>query len=117
MRPAVLGGVTIPADVIVVPWLLSANRDPRAYPGPDRFDIRRGVHGGAQRAFGHGIHFCFGAPLARLEARVALEELAAHYAALPVDHDAITRAGGLRRYPSGILGTRSLPVRPTAAPR
>lgn len=114
MRPAELSGVVIPADVLVTPWLLSANRDPRAHPEPDRFDIRRGLGGGAQLAFGHGVHFCLGAPLARLEARVALEELTRRYRYLPVDHEAIGRSGGLRPYQRGILGTRNLPVRPIA---
>ncbi|MGH4020050.1 MAG: cytochrome P450 [Pseudonocardiaceae bacterium] len=112
---AEVGGVTIPADALVMPWLLSANRDARAHTQPDRFDIRRGLGGGAQLAFGHGVHFCLGAPLARLEARVALEELTARYRALPVDHDAVARTGGLSHYQRGILGTRNLPVRPVAA--
>jgi erythromycin 12 hydroxylase len=115
MHAAALAGVTIPADAIVTPWLLSANRDSRAHTDPDRFDIRRGLGGGAQLAFGHGIHFCLGAPLARLEARVALEELTTHYRALPVDHDTIAHTGGLRHYPRGMIGTRNLPVHPTPA--
>lgn len=115
LRSAEVGGVTIPADAIVTPWLLSANRDDRAHTEPDRFDIRRGLGGGAQLAFGHGVHFCLGAPLARLEARVALEELTARYRALPVDHDAVARTGGLSHYQRGILGTRNLPVRPVTA--
>jgi len=114
-RSAEVAGVTIPADAIVVPWLLSANRDPRAHTEPDRFDIRRGLGGGAQLAFGHGIHFCLGAPLARLEARVAMTALTARFRALPVDHDAVARVGGLQHYPRGILGTRHLPVRGSAA--
>jgi erythromycin 12 hydroxylase len=109
-REVELSGVVIPANVVVTPWLLAANRDPRAHPDPDRFDIRRGLGGGAQLAFGHGIHFCLGAPLARLEGRVALQELTSRFRALPVDHDAVHRAGGLRGYERGILGTRSLPV-------
>ena len=110
MREVEMSGVAIPADVLVTPWLLSANRDPRAHTDPDRFDIRRGLGGGAQLAFGHGIHFCLGAPLARLEGRVALQELTSRFRALPVDHDEVIRAGGLRGYERGILGTRSLPV-------
>ncbi len=112
---AEVGGVTIPADALVMPWLLSANRDARAHPEPDRFDIRRGLGSGAQLAFGHGVHFCLGAPLARLEARVALEELTTRYRALPVDHDAVARTGGLQHYYRGVLGTRTLPVRPVLA--
>ena len=114
-RDVEISGVTIPADVLVTPWLLAANRDPRAHPDPDRFDIRRGIGGGSQLAFGHGIHFCLGAPLARLEGRVALQELTARYRALPVDHDAVRAAGGLRGYDRGILGTRSLPVHAESA--
>lgn len=115
LRSAEVSGVTIPADALVMPWLLSANRDDRAHTEPDRFDIRRGLGGGAQLAFGHGVHFCLGAPLARLEARVALEALTARYRALPVDHDAVARTGGLQHYQRGILGTRNLPVHPVAA--
>jgi cytochrome P450 len=51
----------------------SANRDERAIPDPDRFDIRRRFDG--HLAFGHGAHFCLGAALARMEARIALEAL------------------------------------------
>ena len=104
-RPVEVAGVEIPADVIVLPWLLAANRDPRAHRDPDRFDIRRGLGGGAQLAFGHGVHFCLGAPLARLEGRVALEELTRRYRRLDVDH-----AVAVRHFPQGILGTRELPV-------
>jgi erythromycin 12 hydroxylase len=114
-RDVEISGMTIPADVLVTPWLLAANRDPRAHPDPDRFDIRRGIGGGSQLAFGHGIHFCLGAPLARLEGRVALQELTARYRALPVDHDAVRAAGGLHGYDRGILGTRTLPVHAAAA--
>jgi erythromycin 12 hydroxylase len=105
MRPVEVADVELPADVIVLPWLLAANRDPRAHRDPDRFDIRRGLGGGAQLAFGHGVHFCLGAPLARLEGRVALEELTRRYRRLDVDH-----AVPVRHFPQGILGTRELPV-------
>jgi cytochrome P450 len=66
-----LAGVTIPQGATVVPIFASANRDERKFPEPDRFDVRRDTRG--HLAFGHGIHFCLGAPLARLEARIALE--------------------------------------------
>ena len=68
-----LGGVEIPAGQVVLPWTASANRDPSRFPDPDRLDIRRDPN--RHLAFGHGIHFCIGAPLARLEANVALPML------------------------------------------
>jgi cytochrome P450 len=68
-------GVTIPAgDRVYLLWA-SANRDEREFPDPDRFDIDRRID--RHLAFGHGIHFCLGAALARLEARVVFEELLA----------------------------------------
>jgi erythromycin 12 hydroxylase len=105
VRAVEVGGVEIPADALVLPWLLSANRDPAAHREPDRFDLRRGLGGGAQLAFGHGVHFCLGAPLARLEGRVALEELTGRFRGLAVD-----RSVAVRHFPRGILGTRELPV-------
>ncbi|HKF78551.1 MAG TPA: cytochrome P450 [Candidatus Dormibacteraeota bacterium] len=65
-----LSGVRIPAGQTVLPWMASANRDASQFPEPDRFDVRRDPN--RHLAFGHGIHFCLGAPLSRLEARVAL---------------------------------------------
>ncbi|MDD7939967.1 cytochrome P450 [Actinomycetospora lutea] len=104
-RDVEIAGVTVPARSIVMPWLLSATHDPAAHPDPERFDpTRRGIGGGAQTAFGHGIHFCLGAPLARLEARVALEEMTARYAGLTVGE------GEQRPYTGRVLGTRRLPV-------
>lgn len=104
-RPATLAGVEIPADAFVLPSLLAACRDPHAYTDPDRFDLDRGIGGGAQLAFGHGVHFCLGAPLARLEARVALEEILTRYHGLDVVPGAEQRP-----YPQAVLGARALPV-------
>jgi erythromycin 12 hydroxylase len=109
-RDVEIAGTTIPADRFVLPSLLSANHDERVYDDPETFVLDRGIGGGAQTAFGHGVHFCLGAPLARLEGRVALEELTARYATLiPAAHAPET----LRPYPRGVLGVRNLPVRGT----
>lgn len=66
-----VGGEPIPQGSIVLPLLASANRDESRFPDPDRFDIHRDTQG--HLAFGKDIHFCLGAPLARLEAKVMLE--------------------------------------------
>jgi cytochrome P450 len=65
-----LGGQHIPANQIVLAWTASANRDSAQFPDPDQFNIEREPN--RHLAFGHGIHFCVGAPLARLEAKIAL---------------------------------------------
>ncbi|MBM4258651.1 MAG: cytochrome P450 [Deltaproteobacteria bacterium] len=68
-----LEGGKIPAGATILVLLGSANRDQRKYPEPDRFDVDRNPPD--QLGFGYGIHYCLGAPLARLEARSALEAL------------------------------------------
>ena len=68
-----IGGVAVPAGEWVIIALPSANRDPARFPGPERLDLDRDVSG--HIAFGHGIHYCLGAPLARMEAEVALGTL------------------------------------------
>jgi cytochrome P450 len=75
-REVELGGQVIPAGADVLVIYLSANHDQAVFPEPERFDPSRG-NLGEHMAFGRGIHFCVGASLARLEARIALEELAA----------------------------------------
>jgi len=68
-----IGGQTIPKGKRVLAMIGSANRDPKQFPDPDRFQIAREPN--PHIAFGHGIHFCLGAPLSRIEARVALTEI------------------------------------------
>ena len=74
MQAVEIGGVSVPADANLLLLIGSANRDPDVFKDPDRFDIHR-PNADAHLSFGIGIHYCLGAPLARLEARVVLEEL------------------------------------------
>ncbi len=99
-----VAGEIIPANAAVIAWIASGNRDAAQFPDPDRFDITRKPN--KHLTFGHGIHTCIGAPLARLEAGIALPML-------------LDRLPNLRRTPdapaevieSGIVfGVRNLPV-------
>src|SRR6185437_10998342 len=72
-RDVEMGGQVIPAGEFVLAVIGSANRDPRQFPDADRFDITRDPN--PHIAFGHGIHFCLGAPLSRLEGRIGLADL------------------------------------------
>ena len=106
-EPLTLGGVQIPAHEQVLVCLGSANRDPGRFPAPDVLDIGR--NDGPNLGFGHGIHYCLGAPLARLEARVAFEELLGRYPGLrlAIGRDALAWAHGDGLVLRGLL---SLPV-------
>jgi cytochrome P450 len=68
-----LHGVPIARGTPVIPLLAAANHDPRAFEAPERFDVARTPN--RHLGFGHGIHFCLGAPLARMEMRIALTTL------------------------------------------
>jgi cytochrome P450 len=81
----------------------SANRDPRVFPDPDRFDLDRDHS--ALLSFGVGRHYCLGASLARLEARVALEELVARWADYDLDPDGIVRV-----HSANVRGFANLPA-------
>ena len=75
LRDVRMHGITIPEGELVRLVWGAANRDGREFPDPDRFDVKRSIK--RHLGFGHGLHFCLGANLARLEARVAFEELLA----------------------------------------
>jgi cytochrome P450 len=67
------GAQKIPSGQGIIVWLGSANHDESVFPDPEKFNISRIPHAHSHVGFGQGIHFCLGAPLARLEARVALK--------------------------------------------
>jgi cytochrome P450 len=106
-EPVTLAGVQISPHEQVLVSLGSANRDPARFPAPDVLDIGR--NDGPNLGFGHGIHYCLGAPLARLEARVAFEELLGRHPGLrlAIDRNALAWAHG-----DGLVlrGLVSLPV-------
>ncbi|GAB2986255.1 cytochrome P450 family protein [Saccharothrix stipae] len=99
-----LGDVVIPKDSLVVVALSGGNRDGSRFPDPDRLDITRQAAG--HLAFGHGIHYCLGAPLARMEGEIAIGTLFDRFdVALTVEpHELRWRPGAL------IRGVEELPV-------
>jgi cytochrome P450 len=86
-EPVELGGTVLPAGAVLFLGLLAANRDPAAWPRPETFDITRNPT--PHLAFGHGVHHCLGAALARMEGRIAFATLLDRYPqprlAVPVD--------------------------------
>jgi cytochrome P450 len=103
-EPLEIAGISVAQGDPVMVGLTAADRDGDRYPAPDRFDIRRDARG--HLAFGHGIHYCLGAPLARLEARTAIRTLLERAPGLALD-------GMPGDWLPGMLmrGMRSLPVR------
>jgi cytochrome P450 len=109
-----LAGTALPKGAAVLPLFGSANRDERRFTNAGRFDVTRDAQGHV--AFGHGIHFCLGAPLARLEARIALEALLFGFRDLALKEDRVERIDsfflrGPKRLP---LTFEPVPARVTA---
>ena len=103
MSPATLSGVDVPADADVLVCIGAANRDPSVFDHPDEFDLRRS-NAHEHLSFGAGPHLCLGAPLARLEARVVLEELFARGAPVLESREWTPRKA------LHVLGPAALPV-------
>ena len=102
-REVELHGTTIPKDSRVLLLTGSAGRDERHYPEGERFDIHRTFDNHV--SFGYGIHFCIGAALARMEGRIALEEVLARFPDWRVDHGA-----AVRLHTSTVRGWSNVPV-------
>jgi cytochrome P450 len=96
-------GTTVPAGSAVLLLVASANRDPRRFRAPDTFDIFRGDL--QHLTFGYGLHYCLGANLARLEGRVALDELLNRWPEWDVDYDHIRLAPT-----STVRGWEAMPI-------
>jgi cytochrome P450 len=103
-RDVEVHGGKVPEGSVMVMLNGSANRDERHFPDGDRFDIHRDV--GRHQSFGYGIHLCLGAALARLEGRVALDEVLQRFPEWEVDYDRAVRA-----HASTVRGWETLPVR------
>ncbi|MCU1352164.1 MAG: cytochrome [Acidimicrobiales bacterium] len=103
VRDVELHGQVIPADSKVLLLTGSAGRDERAYDEPDRFDVRRQFD--HHVSFGHGIHFCLGAALARMEGRIAVEETLRRFPTWEVDHEQ-----AVRLHTSTVRGWINVPV-------
>jgi cytochrome P450 len=105
-RDVTLHGVTIPAGSPTLLITGAATRDPREYDRPDVFDITRNAS--TTVVFGYGVHSCLGTWLARLEGRVAFEQIRAHWPSFTVESE------GLRRVTmSNVAGYSHVPVRIT----
>lgn len=96
-------GQQVPEGSVMLLLNGSANRDERQFPDADRFDIHRKA---AHLSFGQGIHFCLGAALARVQARVALEEVLSRWPDWEVDYDKAKRA-----HTTNVRGWATLPAR------
>jgi cytochrome P450 len=103
-RDVELHGTTVPEGSIVLLLTAAANRDDRQFENPEDFDVRRRID--HHVTFGHGLHFCVGAALARMEGRVALEEVLIRFPSWEVDIDNAERV-----HTSTVRGWHRLPIR------
>ncbi len=106
-RASELGGMQVPADQKILMFLGAANRDPRRWDEPDRFDVTRRTTGHV--GFGAGVHMCVGQLVARLEGEVMLRALAERCSAIEIT------GAPTRRYNNTLRGLESLPVTLKAA--
>jgi cytochrome P450 len=97
-------GQQVPEGAVMLALTASGNRDERKFPDADRFDVQRKID--HHLAFGYGIHFCMGAALARMEGRVALDEVLQRFPEWDVDWDNAVQART-----STVRGWEKLPVR------
>jgi cytochrome P450 len=101
---ATIGGRTIARGEMVMPFIGAADRDPAQFPDPDRLDLTRGDN--RHIAFGWGIHFCLGAPLARLEGQIAIDALVRRLPRLELVDDKAEYRQSLT-----LRGLKTLPVK------
>ncbi|WP_330299316.1 cytochrome P450 [Streptomyces sp. NBC_00503] len=98
-----IGGVTIPAGQMILPWVSAANRDPLKFERPQEFDPARNPN--PHIVFGHGVHYCLGTRLARLEGKIAINALLDRYPDFAIDADKTSF------FPSeDMVGVRAMPV-------
>jgi cytochrome P450 len=98
-------GQMLPAGARLVAWVGAANHDESTFPEAESFDIQRALN--RHLAFGNGIHYCLGAPLARLEAKIALGAMLERFKTFELAHGA-----ALERQPSLIVyGLKGMPIK------
>jgi len=102
-RDTELAGTALPAGMMVLALFASANHDEQKFPDPERFDITRNTEG--HIGFGFGVHFCIGSPLARLQARIALEEFLQRFPRFALGSGPVTRVESLT-----VRGLKTLPL-------
>jgi cytochrome P450 len=104
-RDVEVRGTIVPEGSTMLLLNGAANRDERHFSHPDEFDVHRDE--GSHISFGYGLHFCLGAALARLEGRVALDEILRRWPGWDVDIDR-----GKMAHTASVRGWGCLPVRP-----